>query len=70
MKDLSAAQVASRERTLLIALLLGMWAPLATGYAVLLSHSTTQVADFIRRTVDLVALFHFMVYLSHSPRAS
>ena len=49
MRDLSAKQVAARERTLLIALLLSMWAPLATGYAVLMSHSTTQLADFIRR---------------------
>ncbi|MDP3487417.1 MAG: hypothetical protein Q8S19_05720, partial [Bacillota bacterium] len=57
MRDLNAQQIAARERTLLIALLLSMWAPLATGYAVMMSHSTTQLADFVRRTVDLVALF-------------
>ncbi len=57
MSALTAEQAASRERTLLLALLLSMWAPLATGIAVLLSHSTTQLADFIRRTVELVALF-------------
>jgi divalent metal cation (Fe/Co/Zn/Cd) transporter len=53
---LSRKQAASRERTLLAAVLLSMWAPLTTGIAVLLSHSTTQVADFVRRSVELVAL--------------
>lgn len=54
---LTPEQAARRERTLLVALLLSMWAPLATGIAVVLSSSTTQLADFIRRTVELVALF-------------
>ena len=45
-----------RERTLLVALLLSLWAPLATGLAVLLSRSTTQLADFVRRSAELVAL--------------
>jgi Co/Zn/Cd efflux system component len=54
---LSSAQAARREKTLLAALLLSMWAPLTTGLAVLLSNSTTQLADFIRRTVELAALF-------------
>jgi divalent metal cation (Fe/Co/Zn/Cd) transporter len=53
---LSREQAASRERTLLAAVLLSMWAPLTTGIAVLLSDSTTQVADFVRRSVELVAL--------------
>lgn len=48
--------VASREKTLRAALLLSMWAPLATGLAVTMSRSSTQVADFIRRTVELSAL--------------
>jgi divalent metal cation (Fe/Co/Zn/Cd) transporter len=55
--SLSRKQAASREKTLLVAFLLSVWAPLTTGLAVLMSHSTTQVADFIRRTVELVALF-------------
>ncbi len=42
---------------MLIALLLSMWAPLATGIAVIMSSSTTQLADFIRRSVELIALF-------------
>jgi divalent metal cation (Fe/Co/Zn/Cd) transporter len=33
-----------------------MWGPLATGIAVVLSHSTTQLADFVRRSVELMAL--------------
>jgi divalent metal cation (Fe/Co/Zn/Cd) transporter len=57
MNALSAKQETSRERTLLVAFLLSVWAPLVTGLAVILSHSTTQLADFIRRTVELGALF-------------
>lgn len=56
MNSLSLEQKANREKTLLIALLLSMWAPLITGIAVLLSHSITQLADFIRRSVELIAL--------------
>ena len=48
--------LATRERTLLVALLLSLWAPLVTGLAVLLSRSSTQVADFVRRSAELVAL--------------
>jgi len=56
MNALTKNQAASREKTLLAALLLSMWAPLATGYAVVMSQSMTQVADFVRRSVELVAL--------------
>lgn len=47
---------ARRERTLLLALLLSAWAPFVTGWAVVLSRSTTQIADFVRRTVELAAV--------------
>lgn len=57
MNTLTTQQATSREKTLLVAVLLSMWAPLATGIAVILSQSTTQLADFIRRSVELVALF-------------
>lgn len=57
MEGLSEKQVAGREKTLLAALLLSMWAPLTTGLAVLMSSSTTQLADFIRRSVELFSLF-------------
>jgi divalent metal cation (Fe/Co/Zn/Cd) transporter len=57
VSSLTKEQAASRERTLLAALLLSAWAPLATGVAVAMSRSTTQLADFIRRTVELIVLF-------------
>ncbi len=56
MNKLSKAQIASRQKTLLAALLLSMWAPIVTGIAVLLSRSATQLADFIRRRVEFIAL--------------
>lgn len=45
------------QRTLLTALLLSAPGPLVTGISVLLSFSSTQIADFLRRTTELVALF-------------
>ncbi len=57
MAELSKAQAASREKTLLIALVFSAPGPLVTALAALSSHSSTQLADFIRRTVELVALF-------------
>jgi divalent metal cation (Fe/Co/Zn/Cd) transporter len=45
-----------RERTLRQALLLSAWAPAATLAAVLMSHSSTQLADFVRRSVELIAI--------------
>ncbi len=56
MSRLDPEGVRRRERTLLGALLLSLWGPLLTGIAVLLSQSVTQLADFVRRTVELVAL--------------
>lgn len=50
-------QAVTRERTLLAALLLSAWGPLATGIAVFTGRSTTQLADFVRRSVELIALF-------------
>lgn len=52
-----ATEERRRERTLLVAFLLSAWGPFTTGLAVVLSRSTTQLADFVRRTTDLVALF-------------
>lgn len=57
MTDLSKEQAASREKTLLTALLLSTPGPLVTGLAAFSSYSTTQVADFTRRSVELAALF-------------
>jgi len=54
---LSKEQIASRQKTLLWALLLSLWGPFALGVALFLGRSTTQLADFIRRSVELIALF-------------
>lgn len=53
---LSPEERRARLRTLRIALALSAWAPLATGVAVATSRSTTQLADFVRRTVELAAI--------------
>lgn len=57
MTDLSKAQVVRREKTLLTALLLSTPGVVVTGFAVASSHSTTQLADFIRRSAELLAMF-------------
>ena len=57
MNGLSKEQSSSREKTLLTALLLSAPGPLVTGIALITSHSTTQLADFLRRGVELVAIF-------------
>jgi divalent metal cation (Fe/Co/Zn/Cd) transporter len=54
---LSKEQSSSRQKTLLTALLLSAPGPLVTGIALVTSHSTTQLADFIRRIVELAAIF-------------
>lgn len=48
---------AKSERTLLTALLLSAPGPIVTGLAAVSSYSATQIADFIRRTAELAALF-------------
>lgn len=68
MSGRSGEHAAKGERTLLIALLLSMWAPLVTGIAVMMSQSSTQVADFIRRTVELMALFVSWLLFRHIHR--
>jgi len=45
------------EKTLLTALLLSAPGPLVTGISVVMSYSTTQIADFLRRSTELVAIF-------------
>lgn len=53
-----------KERTLRIAWLLSAWAPLATGLALYLGPSTILLADFLRRTSELIALFlSWLVFL-------
>ncbi|MFW6136077.1 MAG: cation transporter [Chloroflexota bacterium] len=57
MSVIAQDQAATRERTLLVALLLSAWGPLATGIAVVTGRSSTQLADFVRRSAELIALF-------------
>lgn len=56
--DTHREQHAARsERTLLVSWLLSSPGPIVTGIAVAMSSSATQIADAIRRTVELGALF-------------
>lgn len=57
MGSLTQKQSASRAKTLGTSLLLSAPGPLVTGLALLSSQSTTQLADFLRRGVELVAIF-------------
>lgn len=53
--DLRAARKTG-ERTLAASVLLSAWAPAATGLAVTMNRSATQIADFLRRTVEFAAI--------------
>lgn len=68
MDALTQEQRVSRQRTLLAAVLLSMWAPIATGIAVILSRSNTQLADCIRRNVELLALLASWLVFRHIAR--
>ena len=57
MQALTQEQSSSREKTLLTALLLSAPGPLVTGIALITSQSTAQLSDFLRRGVELVAIF-------------
>jgi divalent metal cation (Fe/Co/Zn/Cd) transporter len=46
-----------REKTMFVAFLLSSPGPILTGIAAVTSLSATQIADFIRRSAELVALF-------------
>lgn len=55
--------VKQSQKTLLASMVLSAFAPLATGIAVILSSSVTQMADFVRRTVEfLVLLLSWLVF--------
>lgn len=46
-----------REKTMLTSFLISSLAPIATGIPAIISRSATQIADFLRRTSQLLALF-------------
>ncbi len=56
MTERSKPQATKSERTLLTALLLSAPGPIVTGVSFLTSFSATQMADFLRRTTELVAV--------------
>lgn len=60
--------IRGRGRTLVWSLVLSAWGPPVTALAVVLSHSTTQLADFVRRTTELVAIA--VAYLAHRRTAA
>ena len=57
MTEIKNKRTSESERTLLVALLLSAPGPLIISYAAVTSHSATQLADFLRRTSELVATF-------------
>jgi len=57
MMDLNNNQSKPREKVMLMSLLLSAPGPIVTGIPAIMSHSATQIADFLRRTAELVALF-------------
>ena len=57
MSDPDKALTSKRERTMLISFLISSLGPIATGIPAIMSRSATQIADFLRRTAELMALF-------------
>ena len=53
----------SNERTLLLSTILSAPSPLVVGLGLLIGQSATQIADFVRRSAELMAIFvSFTVY--------
>ncbi|SHI89202.1 cation transporter [Lutispora thermophila] len=66
MKEINKNQSINREKVMLMSLLLSAPGPIVTGIPAILSHSATQIADFLRRTAELVALFvSWWIYRKH-----
>lgn len=57
MKPLEKERASKGEKTMLTSLLLSAPGPIVTGIPAITSRSATQMADFLRRTAELVALF-------------
>ena len=72
MKALNEYESSNREKVMLMSLVLSAPGPIVTGIPAVLSHSATQIADFLRRTSELVALFvSWWIYrkLKHSVKS-
>lgn len=52
-----------KERTLLAAWLISLWAPIGSGVAFLMGRTSVQLADLLRRSSELLALF--LAWLVH-----
>lgn len=66
----TASLAREKERTLRIAWMLSAWAPAALAVALFLGPSTVLIADFLRRTSELLVLFmSWRVFrrIAHSP---
>lgn len=57
MTELNKKQSTKSEKTMLTSLILSGPGPIVTGIPAVLSLSATQIADFLRRTAELVAMF-------------
>lgn len=52
-----------REKTLISSIALSSWGPLTTGFAMTLTSSLTQKADFLRRSIELISMVTaWMIY--------
>lgn len=69
MKDLDD-ETRAREKTLRVAVFLSVWAPFATFAALLMGRSTTQAADFVRRTVEFGAVLGSWIAFRRVQRVS
>ncbi len=49
--------ISKREKTMLTSFLISASGPIVTGITAITSRSATQIADFLRRTAELLALF-------------
>lgn len=56
MRKMKNNDISKGEKTMLTAIILSAPGPLATGIPAILSRSATQIADFIRRTTELIAI--------------
>lgn len=53
-----------RQKTLILSVFFSGFGPFVTGYAVLMNNSATQLADFLRRSVELtVLILALIIYL-------
>ena len=60
----------SGARTLLLSVLMGAYGPVILGLGLRVGHSSTQIADFTRRTAELLALVvALLVYTATNGRA-